>query len=113
MGTAAPVLELRITEPAILYIGRVEVAAVISGVDIPEAFRLLLSSRRTPVELLSGSRAENDGDPSLLCDVNALDKVRGTKNPSFPKGILSPCTTYWELVNVPIVQHTAYDTTHG
>ena len=34
-----------------------------------------------------------DWAPSLPCDVNARDSVPGKENPSFPKGILRPCTT--------------------
>jgi hypothetical protein len=100
---AGPVFALRIIVPPILYMGLVEVEAGWIGVDCPdfppdclEELLLCLRSLNTPLSGgLTAPEIWKEPASSFPCELNARDKVLGRKNPSFPKGMLSPCTT-WE-----------------
>ena len=97
-----PVFASRITVPPILYMGLGGVEAECPGVDwpdlspdCPEGLLRFLRSRNTPVvDALMRSEIWKESGSSLPCELNARDRVLGKKNPSFPKGMLRPCTTW-------------------
>jgi len=83
------------TVPPILYMGLLDVAVEFGEGGLERLLFGLLRSRRIPADpTLALSLTRNASSESRLCEVKARESVLGRKNPSFPRGIDRPWTTY-------------------